>query len=108
MQVDLPSILLTMTSSSSLKTSFIKGALNLPAHSFYPTLSTIVTILSSIPMVIFHCNSCSETGRGPRAAGWYADELAHQGITTSQAYVLDGGIKAFVERYGGDEGLVSI
>jgi arsenical-resistance protein 2 len=66
-----------------------------------------VTLLSQIPKVIFHCNSCSETGRGPRAAGWYTMELQKRGIETSQAWVLDGGVKRFGEIYGNDEKLVS-
>ncbi|KAK0459776.1 Rhodanese-like domain-containing protein [Desarmillaria tabescens] len=73
--------------------SFIKGAINLPAHSFYPTL----------PLVVFHCNSCKPGGRGPRTAGWYQDELDKQGVTGSRAVVLEGGIKGWVEKYGDDE-----
>ncbi|CAG7849864.1 SubName: Full=Uncharacterized protein {ECO:0000313/EMBL:CCA73726.1} [Serendipita indica DSM 11827] len=88
---------------------FIKGALNLPVDSFYPTKETVTKILSPIPTVVFHCKSCTETGRGPRAAGWYREELAKQGIdeTQSCALVLDGGITAFAERYGDDESLVA-
>ncbi|CEL63408.1 hypothetical protein RSOLAG1IB_10737 [Rhizoctonia solani AG-1 IB] len=86
---------------------FIKGAINLPAHSFYPTLPTVTTLLSKIPDVIFHCNSCTETGRGSRVAGWYADQLAQLGITTSKSWILDGGIKRFETLYGDDDKLVS-
>lgn len=86
----------------------MKGALNLPAHSFYVTLPTITTLLSNVPLVIFHCNNCKETGRGPRTAGWYAEELEKRGIlaTQSAARVLDGGIKAFTQAYGDDSELV--
>ncbi|KAG9125973.1 hypothetical protein FRC07_005381 [Ceratobasidium sp. 392] len=84
----------------------IKGAINLPAQSFYPTISTITTMLSHIPEVIFHCNSCKETGRGPRVAGWYAMELRKRGIETSKAWILDGGVKRFCELYGDSERLV--
>ncbi|CAE7129330.1 unnamed protein product [Rhizoctonia solani] len=84
----------------------IKGAINLPAQSFYPTLPTIVALLSKTPDVIFHCNSCTETGRGPRAAGWYASQLKQLGITTSKAWVLDGGIKRFEILYGDSDNLV--
>ncbi|PVG01339.1 Rhodanese-like protein [Serendipita vermifera] len=77
---------------------FIKGALNLPAHSFYQTLPAIVAILGHIPRVIFHCNNCGPTGRGPRTAGWYADKIAEiQGKST--ALVLEGGIKQWLARY---------
>lgn len=81
----------------------IHGAINLPAHSFYQTISTIATLIGNIPHVVFHCNSCSETGRGPRVAGWYAEHLRKLGITTSQAWVLDGGIKKFGSLYAGDK-----
>lgn len=93
----------------SSQNTFVKGALNLPAHSFYPTRSTIVTVLSQIPIVIFHCSGCSKTGRGPRAAGWYKEELQTQGVTATQTtvWILDGGIKQFSELYGEDAELVS-
>jgi arsenical-resistance protein 2 len=88
----------------------IAGAVNMPAHSFYPTLETATHILSSIPLVIFHCQSCSPRGRGPRVAGWYAEELNNRGITSSRALVLDGGIKEFrgVCDTGGNISLVII
>ncbi|KAG8739638.1 hypothetical protein FRC10_005374 [Ceratobasidium sp. 414] len=92
---------------TDFESMFIKGAINLPAHSFYPTISTIITLLSNIPKVIFHCNSCTETGRGPRVAGWYVMELQKRGIETSKAWVLDGGVKKFCELYGDNERLVS-
>lgn len=52
---------------------------------------------SSVPEVIFHCSSSN--GRGPRCAAWYQDELDDKGIVTSQAFVLTGGINAWVARY---------
>jgi arsenical-resistance protein 2 len=51
----------------------------------------------SIPEVIFHCSSSK--GRGPRCAAWYQDELNDKGSVTSQAFVLTGGINAWVTRY---------
>ncbi|KAJ7484677.1 Rhodanese-like domain-containing protein [Mycena latifolia] len=83
----------------------ITGCLNLPAHSFYPTRSTIVALLSTVPVVVFHCNSCKPGGRGPRTAGWYQDALDANGSTTSRAVFLEGGIKAWVEAFGEDENL---
>ncbi|KAJ7149025.1 Rhodanese-like domain-containing protein [Mycena crocata] len=83
----------------------ISGCLNLPAHSFYPTLSTVVALLSNVPLVVFHCNSCKPGGRGPRAAGWYQDVIDAQGSGTSRAVVLEGGIKAWVEAFGEDDRL---
>ncbi|KAJ7910688.1 hypothetical protein B0H13DRAFT_2011927 [Mycena leptocephala] len=76
----------------------IAGCLNLPAHSFYPTLSTIVTLLASVPLVVFHCNSCKPGSRGTRVAGWYQDALDAQGLSR-------GGIKGWVEVFGEDENL---
>ncbi|GAA5977830.1 hypothetical protein JCM11641_006085 [Rhodosporidiobolus odoratus] len=82
--------------------AFIKGAINLPAHSFYPTLPSLLPILSRYPLVIFHCQSSS--GRGPRCAGWYQDALDAAGLSKdiSRAVVLTGGIKDWVAAYGED------
>ncbi|BGP40582.1 hypothetical protein JCM10450v2_004585 [Rhodotorula kratochvilovae] len=82
---------------------FIRGAVNLPAHSFYPTLPSLLPILSRYRAVVFHCQSSS--GRGPRCAGWYQDALDAAGIPPEQsrAAVLTGGIKAWLERFGEDE-----
>ncbi|KAJ7627660.1 Rhodanese-like domain-containing protein [Mycena polygramma] len=85
----------------------IAGCLNLPAHSFYPTLSTVVVLLASVPLVIFHCNSCKPGGRGPRTAGWYQDAIDTGGTGTSRAVFLEGGIKAWVEAFGEDERLTT-
>ncbi|GHJ89542.1 hypothetical protein NliqN6_5944 [Naganishia liquefaciens] len=75
----------------------IKQAINLPAQTFYQTLPGIFSVLSDVPEVIFHCSSSN--GRGPRCAAWYQDELDDKGIVTSQAFVLTGGINAWVARY---------
>jgi arsenical-resistance protein 2 len=46
--------------------------------------------------VIFHCSSSN--GRGPRCAGWYADYLVAHSLTEhSEALVLKGGIKAWLD-----------
>ncbi|KAJ7190947.1 Rhodanese-like domain-containing protein [Mycena pura] len=84
----------------------IVGCLNLPAHSFYPTLSTILAVLGEVPEVVFHCNSCKTGSRGQRAAGWYQDALnASGGGAKSRALVLDGGIRRWIEVYGQNESL---
>lgn len=87
----------------------IRGAINLPAHSFYQTLPSIIATLSHVPKVIFHCNSCKPGGRGPRTAGWYADELKRQGKgdQADTVFVLEGGMKAWVSAYGDDETLTT-
>ncbi|KDE08393.1 hypothetical protein MVLG_01429 [Microbotryum lychnidis-dioicae p1A1 Lamole] len=81
--------------------SFIKGAINLPAHSFHPTLPSLLPILSQYALVIFHCQSSS--GRGPRCAGWYQDLLSERSIQSSKAVVLEGGIKKWRLENGEDE-----
>ena len=101
----------------------IPGAINLPAQTFHQTLPTLIAILSRsveyavvlrifsqftqvlhywcrIPRVIFHCSSSN--GRGPRCAGWYQDALNQDKITSSKAYVLTGGIKAWKEAHPED------
>ncbi|TXT06178.1 hypothetical protein VHUM_03651 [Vanrija humicola] len=70
------------------------AAINLPAHTLYQTLPVVAPLLQNIPQVIFHCNSCKAGSRGERTAGWYQDYLDANGITTSKAYVLEGGFKA--------------
>lgn len=87
----------------------IRGAINLPAHSFYQTLPSIVATLSHVPKVVFHCNSCKPGGRGPRTAGWYADELKRQGKAdqADNVFVLEGGMKAWVSVYGDDDVLTT-
>ncbi|KAF7298913.1 Rhodanese domain-containing protein [Mycena indigotica] len=81
----------------------IPGCLNLPAHSFYQTLPTIVKLLEPVPLVVFHCNSCKEGGRGWRTAGWYRDAVTAG--SSSKAVILDGGIKGWIEQFGHDERL---
>ncbi|PVG04094.1 Rhodanese-like protein [Serendipita vermifera] len=89
---------------TDFENAFIKGAVNLPAQSFYQTLPTTATVLGNTPQVIFHCNHCTPTGRGPRCAGWYADEIARQG-KSSEALVLEGGIQNWLSQYGDVEDL---
>ncbi|GAA5989456.1 hypothetical protein JCM10908_000481 [Rhodotorula pacifica] len=83
--------------------AFIRGAINLPAHSFYQTLPSLLPILSQYRSVIFHCQSSS--GRGPRCAGWYQDALDEAGIKKeeSEAVVLTGGIKEWIKLFGEEE-----
>ncbi|KAM0791094.1 hypothetical protein ACM66B_004384 [Microbotryomycetes sp. NB124-2] len=81
--------------------SMIRGAINLPAHSFYECLEGLVPLLSQYKDVIFHCQSSN--GRGPRCAGWYQDALDERNISHSKARVLTGGIKLWRQKYAGDE-----
>ncbi|KAK0197061.1 Rhodanese-like domain-containing protein [Armillaria mellea] len=84
------SVLVVDVRRTDFEGSFIKGAINLPAHSFYPTLQGLTSILARYQLVVFHCNSCKPGGRGPR-------------VTESRAVVLEGGIKGWVDKYGDDE-----
>ena len=73
----------------------VHTAINVPAHSFYPTRMALVELLRNVPLVIFYCSSSN--GRGPRCAGWYQDVLDEAGIQSSEAVVLAGGIKRWAE-----------
>lgn len=74
-----------------MKGSMVRTAVNIPAQSFYYSLSTWLGALESIPLLIFYCSSSN--GRGPRCAGWYQDALKEAGNDYSEAVVLAGGIK---------------
>ncbi|EIM21936.1 hypothetical protein WALSEDRAFT_32465 [Wallemia mellicola CBS 633.66] len=83
----------------------IPGAINLPAQSLPAALPSLVHSLSNIEKFIFHCNSSK--GRGPRAAGWFANTLdSHlRSIDPSlsienRVFVLKGGINAWKDRFG--------
>ena len=98
-------ILNEAVTARSYQTAFIRTAINLPAHSFYQTLPSLLPLLQSIPIVIFHCNSCSPGGRGPRTAAWYQDALDIQGIKSSHAVILASGVKGWIARYEEDTNL---
>lgn len=60
-------------------------------------------LLLHIPLVIFHCSRSA--GRGPRAAGWFADALDTRGIFSTEVVakrvaILQGGIVRWEEVYG--------
>ncbi|KKA20397.1 Uncharacterized protein T310_5559 [Rasamsonia emersonii CBS 393.64] len=79
----------------------IHGSLNLPAQSLYLAIPTLYSILSQTQVrdVVWYCGiffAGSSRGRGPRAAGWFADYLEEQGNTSIRSLVLEGGIKGWV------------
>ncbi|KAJ9477966.1 hypothetical protein PHBOTO_001548 [Pseudozyma hubeiensis] len=88
----------------------LPGAINLPAHSLPATLAILAPMLSTIPKLVFHCNSSK--GRGTRAAGWVADafvkmhtqtgasEAQAQQSIAQQVLILTGGIIAWTEKHG--------
>ncbi|EIM23828.1 hypothetical protein WALSEDRAFT_61664 [Wallemia mellicola CBS 633.66] len=68
----------------------IPGAINLPADSLSLTLPSLLPSLNH--------------GRGPRAAGWFAETL-NEYLNTDEGlrdcvYALTGGIKAWKEKFG--------
>ena len=93
----------------------IRGSLNLPCQSLYPTRPALYTLLKSggVENVIWYCGetvlllsfdwtcltvaflegSCG--GRGPRAAAWFADYLAEKQDSTMKSLILEGGIKGW-------------
>lgn len=118
----------------------VRGSLNLPAHTFYPSRRTIARTLisrhrdiitaahstttamtssarSSGLRVVLFCGSSQ--GRGPRCAGWLRDALKEEEEEAQQAgasktcaadtlrvMIMEGGIKRFVAKYGGDSELL--
>ncbi|KAF8478833.1 hypothetical protein JB92DRAFT_3045571 [Gautieria morchelliformis] len=83
--------------------SQVKDSIPYRAQDFYPQIDAFGERFKAVPEVFFYCGSSN--GRGPRVAGWYQDWLNTYGITSSKALVLNGGIKAWVERYGTDQSL---
>ncbi|KAE8233758.1 hypothetical protein CF326_g1202 [Tilletia indica] len=85
----------------------IPGAINLPAHSFYQALPSLLPLLSRVPILIFHCGN--KNTRGFRCAGWLADELKasdrhaegdQQQDGKVKIYVLKGGYNGWEKEYG--------
>ncbi|KAG4437226.1 hypothetical protein IFR05_007280 [Cadophora sp. M221] len=73
----------------------IRGSINLPAQSLYPTIPSMYTLLSTagVRTVIWYCGS--SRGRGNRAAGWFADYIKEQHDTEMESRTLEGGIKGW-------------
>ncbi|KAL2262065.1 hypothetical protein VTK26DRAFT_2592 [Humicola hyalothermophila] len=78
----------------------IRGSLNLPAHSFYPTRKTFYDLCkqAGIRKVIFYC--ASSRGRAPRCAAWMQDYVNELGGEL-ECQVLAGGVRGWVQAYGG-------
>ncbi|KAJ5929547.1 Rhodanese-like protein [Penicillium verhagenii] len=75
----------------------IRGSLNIPAQSLYPTIPTLYSLLSQarVPKMVWYC------GRGTRAAGWFAGYIEEQKDGVMESLVLEGGIKGWAA--AGDE-----
>jgi len=82
----------------------VRGSHQWPAQTFYDDLDSFYKEFKNVEKVIFYCGSSN--GRGPRCAGWYQDHLNAQGNTVSKAFVLQGGIKAWLGKFGDASDLV--
>ncbi|KAG6833283.1 hypothetical protein H0H87_009458 [Tephrocybe sp. NHM501043] len=82
----------------------VRGSENWHAQTFYDELPLFLESHQNMDRVIFYCGSSS--GRGPRCAGWYQDFVNEKGITSSTAYVLQDGVKAWLAEYKDEAGLV--
>ncbi|KAL6852571.1 hypothetical protein ACO1O0_007117 [Amphichorda felina] len=79
----------------------IRGSLNLPAQSLYPTLPALYSLFKAakIRRVIWYCSS--SRGRGTRAAGWFDDYLEDRKDEAMESLILVGGISGWA-RAGGE------
>jgi len=82
----------------------VRGSAQWPAQSFYDDLPSFFEQYRNKEKVVFYCSS--SRGRGPRCAGWYQDYLNETGTSTSTAYILQGGIKTWLDKYADDEEFV--
>ncbi|KAH8888950.1 Rhodanese-like protein [Thozetella sp. PMI_491] len=78
----------------------IRGSINLPAQSLWPSIPTIYQIFKAagVRKVIWYCGSSG--GRGTRTGGWFADHIADQKDKTMESLILVGGIKGWVKTGG--------
>lgn len=98
----------------------IKGSINLPAQSLYPSLPTLLNLCQSagIKLVIWYCGERprlhsqrklylprlpigSSKGRGTRAASWFRDLLQDRGVSNIRSVILADGIAGWAK--AGDE-----
>ncbi|OCK93535.1 uncharacterized protein K441DRAFT_661445 [Cenococcum geophilum 1.58] len=73
----------------------IRGSVNLPAQSLFPTIPTLYTLFktANVSTVIWYCGS--SRGRGNRAAAWFDDHIKDQGDLNMKSFVLVEGIKGW-------------
>ncbi|KAK7718928.1 hypothetical protein SLS63_010341 [Diaporthe eres] len=78
----------------------IRGSINLPAQSLWPTIPTVYEMFKAAALrkVIWYCGS--SRGRGTRAAGWFADHVADRGDSGMQSLVLLDGIRGWATAGG--------
>ncbi|KAH7230645.1 Rhodanese-like domain-containing protein [Fusarium redolens] len=78
----------------------IRGSINLPAQSLYPTIKTLYSLFKSagVQKIIWYCSS--SRGRGSRAAGWFKDHLDEQGDSHMESVILFEGITGWAKAGG--------
>lgn len=91
----------------------IRGSINLPAQSLYPTIPYLYNLFKAagIKKVMWYCGEFSfsslsfrilifdlgsSQGRGSRAAAWFEDHLDSIGDKSMQSFIMAGGIKGWV------------
>ncbi|KAI6359530.1 hypothetical protein MCOR25_007036 [Pyricularia grisea] len=85
---------------TDLEGGIIRGSINLPAQSLYPTIPALYSIFKAAGLrkIIWFCSS--SRGRGNRAAGWFSDYLADRGDCEMESLVLAEGIKGWATSGG--------
>ncbi|KAI3339534.1 Rhodanese-like domain-containing protein [Ustulina deusta] len=75
----------------------IRGAINLPAQSLFPTIPTLYQLFKNagIQYIIWYCGSSA--GRGTRTAAWFNDHIQEQGDNNMKSVILTGGIKGWAK-----------
>ncbi|KAK0749856.1 arsenate reductase [Schizothecium vesticola] len=75
----------------------IRGSINLPAQSLFPTIPTLYALFKAAgaKKVIWYCGSSK--GRGTRAAGWFGDHLDERRDEEMESLILEGGIKGWAK-----------
>ncbi|KAF5618611.1 oxidoreductase [Fusarium sp. NRRL 52700] len=85
---------------SAIQGGTIRGSINLPAQSLYPTIKTLYSMFRSagVKKVIWYCSS--SRGRGSRAAGCFKDHLDEQGDGHMESVILFEGITGWAKAGG--------
>ncbi|KAF2028415.1 hypothetical protein EK21DRAFT_101874 [Setomelanomma holmii] len=73
----------------------IRGSINLPAQTLYPTIPTLYALFkdAGVHKVIWYCGSSK--GRGTCAAGWFAEHIASEKDEEMKSLALSEGIKGW-------------
>ncbi|CAH0027530.1 unnamed protein product [Clonostachys rhizophaga] len=78
----------------------IRGSINLPAQSLYPTIPTLYSLFKAagVHKIIWYCSS--SRGRGSRAAGWFKDHIDDQSDSDMESLILFEGISGWAKAGG--------